>query len=190
MLTLNNKFYSKIDQLEIEAKKEKEYYLQQQKKFKDYEENAKHRFETIKQRQMEYEKNTNNMFSKIDFIKEIFSKITKKERIIIFSDFSCIFKEIITYLNQINVKHVSLDGGNINDLQYSIDSYKMGETPVLMSNSYMYGCGMNLPETTHLIIVHKLDCPLRKDQLIARAQRPGRKCRLKIYDLLHKNELS
>jgi hypothetical protein len=60
----------------------------------------------------------------------------------------------------------------------------------LMTNSDMYGYGMNLQHTTHIILVHKLECNLKKEQLIARAQRHGRTTRLKIYQLLHKNENS
>ena len=186
---LNKKFNDKIKALETEEKQEIAYNLHQQQLTKEYEETAKIRFETIKQQKEAYLEKTSKMFSKIEFLKKFILEIKKSDRVIIFSDFTSIFTEIVQLLHDNQINPITLDGGNINSLQKSIDLYKAGLNPVLMSNSYMYGYGMNLPETTHIILVHKLDCPLRKEQLIARAQRPGRNCRLQIYELLHKNEL-
>jgi hypothetical protein len=59
-----------------------------------------------------------------------------------------------------------------------------------MSNSFMYGCGMNLENTTDIVLIHKIISVSKYKQIIGRAQRPGRTSRLNIYELVHENELN
>ena len=187
--TLDDTFNQMKQEILQQEQQEIQDNIQRRREFTRLENEAKDRFRQIKARQQEYEISTSNILSKLDFIKKTLSRINiQRDRIIIFSDFSNIFKQITEYLASIQIDHVTLDGGNINDLQQDIDDYRVGSKPILMANSDMYGYGMNLQHTTHIILVHKLECNLKKEQLIARAQRHGRTTRLKIYQLLHKNE--
>lgn len=189
MSILNQQFDLRKKKLEQDQLQEIQENIRIQENEKRQTEEAQIRFLEIKKQQEEYRLKTTNMLSKIDYIKTFLTDIDqKRDRIIIFSDFSSIFKQITEYLVSINLGHVTLDGGNINDLQSDIDDYRLGNRPVLMANSSMYGWGMNLQHTTHILLVHKISCPLKREQLISRAQRPGRTCRLKIYTLLHRNE--
>ena len=52
----------------------------------------------------------------------------------------------------------------------------------------MQGCGLNLENTTHLLFTHATN-PLLVEQIVGRAQRFGRKCRLHIVGIFNKNEL-
>ena len=186
---LDNTFNQMKQEILQQEQHEIQDNIQRRREFTRLENDAKDRFRQIKARQQEYEISTSNILSKLDFIKKTLSGInTQRDRIIIFSDFSNIFNQITEYLASIQIGHVTLDGGNINDLQQDIDDYRVGSKPILMANSHMYGYGMNLQHTTHIILVHKLESNIKKEQLIARAQRHGRTTRLKIYQLLHKNE--
>ncbi len=188
---LNQNYHNRKQELQQQEQREKQELEQRKLEFKKLELEAQIRFREIKERQDEYEKNTSNMSSKLDYLKQFLSQIdSRNDRIIIFSDYSSIFKEITQYLAFQNIGHVTLDGGNIQDLQNDIDDYLSGKRPILMANSSMYGYGMNLQHTTHIVLVHKLECCLKKEQLIARAQRPGRHTRLKIIQLWHKNEIN
>ena len=57
-----------------------------------------------------------------------------------------------------------------------------------MLNSNFFGSGLNLEKTTDIIIYHKVDQNL-KNQIVGRAQRLGRENSLKVWNLMHDNEL-
>lgn len=124
---------------------------------------------------------------KFDLLKTLFTENKVGSKVIIFSDYSRVFNEITKILQEINIKHIELDGGNIGALDRDIDMYKTGDARVLMTNSSLYGCGMNLENTTDIIVMHKTNSSLY-NQVIGRAQRPGRSCALKVWQLLHHNE--
>jgi superfamily II DNA/RNA helicase len=57
----------------------------------------------------------------------------------------------------------------------------------ILLNAYSYGSGLNIPETTDIIIYHKLTKAL-ETQVIGRAQRFGRVGQLNIHYLQHDHE--
>jgi len=86
------------------------------------------------------------------------------------------------------MRYVELDGGNVKALDKILNEYKAGGgARVLMLNSAFYGCGMNLENTTDIIFFHKTD-RIMYEQVIGRAQRPGRTGRLSVHNLLYLNE--
>lgn len=123
---------------------------------------------------------------------EVFAKIIKdlkpEQKIIIFSDYPSVFKDIETYFEVKNIKFVTLDKGTITEIDKSVEKYKNGDAQILIADSTMYGCGMNFENTTDIILIHKINSEMEK-QVIGRAQRPGRKSVLQIHRLLHQNEL-
>lgn len=125
--------------------------------------------------------------TKMEHLKDM---LTNKlgEKVIIFADYTSIFKEISLLLEKENIKFVELDGGNINSIDKDVNEYKNGEVRVLMTNSSLYGCGMNLENTTDVVILHKINESM-KEQVIGRAQRPGRISVLNVWELLHGNEV-
>jgi SNF2 family DNA or RNA helicase len=108
-------------------------------------------------------------------------------KVIIFSDYSKIFNKITSLLKEHDTSYLELDGGNINALDKVLNQYKLGDARVLMLNSAFYGCGMNLENTTDILFFHKTDQTMY-EQVIGRAQRPGRTGRLAIHNLLYLNE--
>jgi len=123
---------------------------------------------------------------KINMLLHLLRKQTGR-KVIIFSDYSKIFNTITTLLNENGMRYVELDGGNVKALDKILNEYKAGGARVLMLNSAFYGCGMNLENTTDIIFFHKTD-RIMYEQVIGRAQRPGRTGRLAVHNLLYLNE--
>jgi SNF2 family DNA or RNA helicase len=123
---------------------------------------------------------------KINMLLHLLRKQTGR-KVIIFSDYSKIFNTITTLLNENGMRYVELDGGNVKALDKILNEYKFGGARVLMLNSAFYGCGMNLENTSDIIFFHKTD-RIMYEQVIGRAQRPGRTGRLAVHNLLYLNE--
>ena len=124
-----------------------------------------------------------NIFLK-NFIKSI-KDIDKK--VIIFSDYPTIFQYIENICNENEIKYIDLEKGNIKDIDNSVREYKFGNAKILLSNSSLFGCGMNFENSTDIIFVHKMNNEMQ-EQVIGRAQRMGRKSRLNIIYLEYENE--
>ena len=124
---------------------------------------------------------------KINMLLHLLHKQTGR-KVIIFSDYSKIFNTITELLKENGMHYVELDGGNVKALDKILNEYKAGGgARVLMLNSAFYGCGMNLENTTDIIFFHKTD-RIMYEQVIGRAQRPGRIGRLAVHNLLYLNE--
>ena len=128
--------------------------------------------------------NTNKQVFLNSFISKL--KIEDK-KVIIFSDYSNIFEYIQTVCDENEILHVDLDKGNMKDIDKAVLDYKYGNAKVLLSNSTLFGCGMNFENSSDIIFVHKMNKDMEK-QVIGRAQRLGRKGQLKIIYLQYENE--
>jgi hypothetical protein len=115
------------------------------------------------------------------------SKVAMNVKIMIFSDFSSIFKKITPLCDSLNIKYVQLDGGNIRSIENAVKAYKMEDTQILFCDSTLFGCGMNFENTTHVIFTHTPN-PEMQSQIIGRAQRIGRESILQVYQLHYPNE--
>ena len=124
-----------------------------------------------------------NIFIKI-FIKSL---VNQDKKIIIFSDYSSIFEYIQNICNENNIIYTDLDKGNMKDIDTAVSEYKIGNAKILLSNSKLFGCGMNFENSTDIIFVHKMDNEM-EEQVIGRAQRMGRKSTLNIIYLEYENE--
>ena len=124
--------------------------------------------------------------SKMDCLKKIITILSKNNfKLIIFSDYRNIFSTIEKMLKTFNLKSSQLDGGSINSINQTTSDYKYGNLSILMVDSSLYGCGMNFENTTDIILLHKCN---KAQQIIGRAQRPGRTCTLRVHNLLYPNE--
>lgn len=119
------------------------------------------------------------------YLEEIYSLGNRK--ILIFSEYDNSFKEITNYLEEKNYKYSNLKGSTsrINNI---VEKYKGDDLDILLLNSRYFGSGLNLENTTDLFMYHKMNESI-ENQVIGRAQRPGRKDPLNIYRLLYHNEL-
>lgn len=112
---------------------------------------------------------------------------SSKVKILIFSDFQDSFRVISKILEELNFNYKELIGGNPDKINNLIDNYKNGDLQVLFIDSITQGCGMNLENTSHILCVHKTS-DILYNQIVGRAQRPGRTSTLKIDIFLNENE--
>ena len=108
-------------------------------------------------------------------------------KMMIFSDFSSIFKKITPLCDSLNIQYVQLDGGNMRSIENAVKQYKSGDAQILFCDSTLFGCGMNFENTTHVIFTHTPN-PETQSQIIGRAQRIGRESILQVYQLHYPNE--
>jgi SNF2 family DNA or RNA helicase len=123
--------------------------------------------------------------TKLQFLQGHLSKITQDMKILIFSENDNSFVAIEKMLIQLGIKHAKLKGNSINRV---VDEYKNGSLQVLLVNSNAYGSGLNLENTTDCILLHKFDNEA-ENQVLGRAQRPGRTKPLNVIYLLNNNEM-
>lgn len=126
--------------------------------------------------------------SKQEFLKYfIIAKINSMSKVIFCSEHPKIFKDLIHLLKEYHISYVELDNGNIQEIYDSINNYVFGNHNVLLLNSNLYGCGLNLEVTSDIVFLHKTHNNLKK-QIIGRAYRPNRTQKLNIWHLMHENE--
>lgn len=130
----------------------------------------------------------NHKFDKLKNL-EILLKKKKKEKskILIFSGYDYSFNQMTSILNTLDIKYDYIKG-NSDQINCIVKKYKSDVLDVLLINSNNYGIGLNLENTSDIIMFHKMDTQLEK-QIIGKAQRYGRNTSLNVYYLLHDNEI-
>jgi len=101
-------------------------------------------------------------------------------QLLIFTNHDAIFTELRPFLRTHSISYIDLDGGNVVLMDKIIGRYKSKEFDVLLANSSMYSCGMNLENTNDILFVHSMDVH-RESQVIGRAHRYGRQGTLDIW---------
>ena len=106
---------------------------------------------------------------------------------LIFSEYEHTFNTILTKFNENNILYDKLMGssGHITNL---INKYSQGKINVLLLNAKHFGSGLNLQMTSDVIIYHRMSRDL-ENQIIGRAQRPGRIEPLNVHYLCYENEI-
>lgn len=125
--------------------------------------------------------------TKLDKLKEILMKRKEENpetKFLIFSEYSGIFRKIYSVLEELNINFREVKG-NINK---TVRNYKNGDINCLLLNTTYFGNGLNLENTDDIIILHTLNKELNQ-QVIGRAQRPGRSTVLNIWNLKYQNEV-
>ncbi len=123
-------------------------------------------------------------FSKYDNVIKLLESRTNNSKFLICSDYENSLVELETKFREKHIKYDKLKGNNIKN---TVDKYKNNDLNVLLLNSRYYGSGLNLENTTDIVLFHKLDSEIEK-QVIGRAQRCGRTTPLNIWYMLHKSE--
>lgn len=103
------------------------------------------------------------------------------KKILIFSNFNESFATIKKCLEEKRILYLELRGTK-EKRDNTIDLYKTGNVNVLLLNTIHSGAGLNLQETTDIIIYHRLH-DYQKTQVLGRANRIGRKMNLNVHYL-------
>jgi Helicase conserved C-terminal domain/Ring finger domain len=117
----------------------------------------------------------------------ILNNLNENAKLLIFSAYENSFTNVIPILRRLNIQFDYLKGNGY-QIQATIERYKNGNVKVLLVNTRQYGSGLNLENTTDMILFHKFDTEIEK-QVIGRAQRFGRKEPLHVHYLLYENEM-
>ena len=118
---------------------------------------------------------------------EILKNLNEKSKVLIFSEYNNSFGIVERELNRLNIKSGIIKG---NSIENTIRSYKSNEPDsikALMLNSRFFGSGLNLENSTDIIMYHAMSPEITK-QVIGRAQRPGRTGPLNIWNLRYSQE--
>ena len=130
----------------------------------------------------------NKEFDKLKNLEILLKNIDKNSKILIFTEYDISFESIVNILDTNNIKYSFLKG-NKYSIENKLNNYKNNDLNVLLININFYGCGLNLENTTDIIMFHKFDAEIEK-QVIGRAQRCGRTSALNIHYLLNENEIA
>ena len=140
--------------------------------------------ETIEEKEVEKEE---PRLTKIEKLKQLLlERIEEKPdtKFLIFSEYSNIFMEISRLLVDMDINYRIVKG----QVNKTIRDYKEGDLNCLLLNTTHFGNGLNLENTDDIILLHSLNKEMNH-QVIGRAQRPGRKTKLNIWNLKYKNEV-
>jgi hypothetical protein len=128
----------------------------------------------------EKEKKENKKLTKIDTIIKILKKYPEKQ-FIVFSSWDQTFIPIRTTLENNNIDYIEVKGA-IETRRKNIEKYKSGKIRVIFLNSKFNGTGINLQESSGIIVYHNMNDETL-DQIIGRANRLGRKDPLEVHHL-------
>jgi SNF2 family DNA or RNA helicase len=130
----------------------------------------------------------NEKLDKVSNLKILLANRKPGSKFLIFSNYDNSFQDIHITMSSLNIKYMHLKG-NSNVIKCMIEKYKTGDVDVLLVNTRHYGSGLNLENTTDIVMCHKFDNEIEK-QVIGRAQRLGRTVPLNIWYFLYDNEIS
>jgi hypothetical protein len=143
--------------------------------------------ETKEEENKEYVYEDNDKLSNLTYILE--NKIAQNARLIIFSEHDCTYNNLVPILEKKKIICKFLKG-QATSINKTIEWYKeatTNEMKVLFLNAKFCGAGVNLENTTDMIIFHKMNEELTI-QLIGRGQRFGRTDSLNVYQLHYEDE--
>lgn len=128
----------------------------------------------------------NEKNDKYQNVRLLLEKRAPGTKFLIFSNFDNSFVPLYPILYDLHINYMYLKG-NGNVIKSIIDKYKTGDVDVLLVNSRHNGCGLNLENTTDMIMFHKFDTQI-EHQVVGRAHRLGRTNPLNVWYFLHENE--
>lgn len=106
---------------------------------------------------------------------------TENGKFLIFSEYNQSFYPISNILAENNIQFSQIKG-NVKTREKNLDMYKNGKISVIFLNSNIDAAGLNLQETTDIILFHEMPL-LTENQIIGRANRLGRKLELNVHHL-------
>jgi hypothetical protein len=115
---------------------------------------------------------------KINYFFDILKNLETK-KILVFSNYNETFLMIKKFLEEQKILYLELKGTK-EKRDSAIDNYKTGSINILLLNTIYSGAGLNLEETTDIILWHKL-CAYQEIQVLGRANRIGRTKELTVH---------
>ena len=129
----------------------------------------------------------NEKFDKWKNFEILIKKKKGNSKMLVFSNYDNTFSNVIPILNANGIKWDFVKGNGV-QINAIIRRYKGTELDLLLVNTRHYATGMNLENTSDIVMFHKFDVS-NEQQVIGRAQRYGRTEQLNVHYLLYENEL-
>jgi hypothetical protein len=134
--------------------------------------------------------------TKMNKLKEIILKRREEEpnfKFLVFTEHENVFRELTTFIRTNNFKYGELKG-SISSVNKQIELFKSPSsnsesTDCLLLNANFCGNGINLENATDVFIYHSMSKE-KTNQVIGRAQRPGRVGQLKVWKMCYENEVA
>lgn len=105
----------------------------------------------------------------------------KDGKFLIFSSYDNTFRPICSLLKENNISYAEIKG-SLNRRYNNLYKFKKGDIQVVFLNSNFNGSGINIQETTDIILYHEMStCTI--NQILGRANRIGRKHSLYVHHL-------
>ena len=123
-------------------------------------------------------------------LQERIADTSTNKKILIFSEYYRTFDKMTDILSQLNIRYSKIQG-TTNTVMKKIREYKsVDEDSIdcLLLNAEYCASGLNLENTTDIIITHKMSNE-KMTQIIGRGQRPGRTTPLNVWKLCYENEI-
>lgn len=118
---------------------------------------------------------------------EVILRAHSGAKALIYSNHDKSFEDICACLTRLGKTYDYIRGGH-KQISNTVEAYKDDRIDVLLINATHYGSGLNLENTTDIMMFHALNTEIEK-QVVGRAQRMGRTCDLRVWHLLHENEM-
>ena len=139
------------------------------------------------------EASSRRLMPKTETLIDLFKKIDESgqaRRVIVFSQFDNTFEQVGSIMKENAISYEYLHGpcSHISLLTKRYKDTRDDGIRVLLANASNFGSGLNLENTTDIIMFHRFDSEVER-QVIGRAQRPGRTTALNVWYLLHDNEM-
>lgn len=125
---------------------------------------------------------------KLQNLEAILRRRQPGSKFLIFSSYDSSLSTIHPILTRLSIRFSSIKGNHA-VIRNKVDSYKNGDLDVLLVNASQYGSGLNLENTTDIILFHRFNSEIEK-QVIGRSQRYGRTQPLRVWYLLHDVEMN
>lgn len=125
---------------------------------------------------------------KIANLEALLRQSAPHDRFLVCSSFDGSFDRVAQLLRSMNIVFAQLKG-NAAQVASIVRCYMAGSIKVLLVNTLHYGSGLDLSMTTDLVLFHRIESEIQK-QVIGRAQRFGRLNSLRLWYLLHDNEVN
>jgi SNF2 family DNA or RNA helicase len=122
------------------------------------------------------------VLNKDETIINIIKNDFENKKIIIFSDWNDTFETIRNILTTAGIPFVEING-SAETRAKKLEQFYNGSVSVVFLNSRTDNCGINMQQTTDIILYHKMDDSTRQ-QIIGRANRIGRKTPLTVHNLV------
>ena len=120
---------------------------------------------------------THTTYTRMEHMERLLSQRSPDQRILIFSEHDSALNTIQAVLSN---HPYALLRGHSSSRAMNIEQFKSGDRPILLLNSRMNGAGIDLPETTDVILFHSMPHAL-ETQAIGRGQRLGRTSPLRVH---------